>query len=264
MKNILVIMVVLTAVLALLAAGCRPAIQADRDTLFQVSTISALMKGVYEADIPVGLLKNYGDFGVGTFKDLDGEMLMLEGRIYRAQLNGTIVEVPDDTSTPFAEVTFLDTDATLQPPAGLNLNQLQTAIDGKLPSLNLFYAVRITGSFSYVKTRSVPAQVIPYVPLTEAIKGQQILEQRDVEGTIIGFRCPPYIEGVNVPGYHFHFINKDRTKGGHLLDCTTGPALVTLDNTANFIMELPGNKHFNEVNLGQSDQEGLKKVESGR
>ncbi|MGA9049217.1 MAG: acetolactate decarboxylase [Dehalococcoidia bacterium] len=262
-KGIIVILLLaLTTVAAL--AGCRPAIQADRDTLFQVSTISALMQGVYDGSMTLGELRPYGDFGVGTFKDLDGEMLFLDGKFYRAQLDGSIVSVPDDTITPFAEVTFFDHDVTLTPDKAMSLSELQAYIDSQLPSLNLFYAIEVQGHFAYMKTRSVPAQKQPYPTLTEAVKNQQVTESRDIEGTIIGFRCPPYIDGVNVPGYHFHFIDKYLKKGGHVLDCQTSDIKVVIDNTANFIMELPSNKHFYQVNLGQSDEQGLNQVEKGK
>ena len=244
--------VILASALIIIAAleGCRPAIQADRDTLFQVSTISALMQGVYDGGMTLGELRPYGDFGIGTF--------------YRAQLDGSIINVPDDTRTPFAEVTFLDNDVIVSPDKSMNLGQMQAYIDSLLPSLNLFYAIKVEGQFSYMKTRSVPAQSQPYPTLTEAVKNQQVTESHDIEGTMIGFRCPPYIDGVNIPGYHLHFIDKDLKKGGHVLDCQTSDIKIIIDNTANFIMELPGNKHFYQVNLGQSDQQGLNQVEKGK
>jgi len=192
------ILIILTT---LVAAGCSPEIRTDRDTLFQTSTISALMKGVYDGNMTVGQLRPYGDFGLGTFQALNGEMLELDSIFYRANLDGSITVVPDDTITPFAVVTFLDNDKVISVNQQMDLNQLQSYVDGQLASQNLFYAVKIEGKFSYMKTRSVPEQTKPYPPLTEAVKHQQVTEFHDVEGTIIAFRCPPYVDGVNVPGY---------------------------------------------------------------
>jgi len=246
------------------AAGCSPAIQVDRDTIFQTSTIGALMKGIYEGQMTVGELRPYGDFGLGTFEALDGEMVELDGRFYQVKLDGSVYAVPDSIKTPFAAVTFFDNDKAVGLDRQLDLNGLQSYMDTLLPGVNLFYAVRIDGKFSYMKTRSVPAQVIPYPPLTAAVKDQQVLEFRDVEGTMIGFRCPPYIEGVNVPGYHFHFLDKDRKQGGHVLDCTTSNVTIVVDKTAAMIMELPDTPDFNMLNLGQGQPEGLKQVEQGK
>jgi acetolactate decarboxylase len=246
------------------AAGCTPAIRTDRDTIFQTSTISALMKGVYDGNMTVGHLRPYGDFGLGTFQALNGEMLILDGKFYRAALDGTIAEVPDDERTPFAVVTFLDSDQLLASSQEMDLSQLQAYVDSRLPSKNLFYAVKVDGKFSYVKTRSVPEQVKPYPVLTEAIKNQRTAEFHDVVGTMIGFRCPQYVDGVNVPGYHFHFIDRARKMGGHVLECRTSLVKLTVDETPNFVMELPGTPGFYDADLGGGQSEGLRQVEQGK
>jgi acetolactate decarboxylase len=251
-------------VITLAAAGCRPALQADRDTLYQVSSISALMQGVYEGSMAVGDLHRYGDFGLGTFEALDGEMVELDGKFFQVKVDGTVVAVPDSIKTPFAAVTFFDYDKSYTLDRPVDLPGLQTYIDSLLPSLNLFYAVRIDGVFSNMETRSVPVQVKPYMPLTEAIKGQQVSEFSDVEGTMIGFRCPPYVDGVNVPGYHFHFLDKERKRGGHVLACTTSDITINIDNTASMIMALPETASFYRVNLDKAAAEALKQVEQGK
>ena len=245
-------------------AGCSPAVQLDRDTIFQTSTIGALMKGIYDGQMTVGELRRYGDFGLGTFDALDGEMVELDGKFYQIKADGSVYAVPDSIKTPFAAVTFFDNDKAVNLDTKLDLNGLQTYIDTLLPGVNLFYAVKIDGKFSYMKTRSIPAQVKPYPLLADAVKEQQVFEFKDVEGTIIGFRCPPYIEGVNVPGYHFHFLDKDRKKGGHVLDCTTSGVTIVVDKTAGMLMELPDTPAFNRLNLGAGAPEGLKQVEQGK
>ncbi|MBN1375291.1 MAG: acetolactate decarboxylase [Dehalococcoidia bacterium] len=264
MKKCSFLLVALLTLTAVIAAGCSPDIQTGRDTVYQVSTISALMKGVYDGSTTVGQLRPYGDFGLGTLQALDGEMLELDGKIYQAKLDGTMAVVPDDTLTPFAVVTFFDSDHAVRQSQPMDIKQLQTYIDSQVVSQNLFYAIKIEGKFSYMKTRSVPEQVKPYPELTEAIKNQQVSEFHDVEGTMVGFRCPPYVNGVNVPGYHFHFIDEDRERGGHVLDLQTEDVIITVDSTANFVMVLPGTHSFYDVNLGEGEPEGLKKVEQGQ
>jgi acetolactate decarboxylase len=261
-SSLIMAAVVLVATLA--AAGCRPALQSDRDTLYQVSSISALMQGVYEGSVTVGDLRKYGDFGLGTFDALDGEMVELDGKFYQVKLDGTVLAVPDSLKTPFAAVTFFDNDKSYTLDRPVDLSGLQTCIDSLLPSLNLFYAVRVDGVFSYMKTRSVPPQSLPYLPLADAVKGQQVSEFRDVEGTMIGFRCPPYVDGVNVPGYHFHFLDKERKRGGHVLDCSASDVSINIDNTASMIMALPETAGFYRVDLGKAAAEALKKVEQGK
>ena len=69
-------------------------------TLFQVSTSGALVQGVYERAVSSKLLLNYGDFGLGTFENLDGEMVVLDGAIYQARGDGKVLKIVDDVGTP--------------------------------------------------------------------------------------------------------------------------------------------------------------------
>lgn len=102
----------------------------------------------------------------------------------------------------------------------------------------MFYAIQNRWIFQYVKTRSVPKQNKPYRILSEVTKSQPVFEYKDVKGSLIGFWCPEYVGGVNVPGYHLHFISDDRTKGGHLLDIRFDKANVYEDVTDSFNMDL--------------------------
>ena len=67
-------------------------------SLFQVSTSRALVEGVFGGCLTVKDLKQHGDFGLGTYEQLDGEMIMLEGRCFRVIQNGQAIEVPFVTS----------------------------------------------------------------------------------------------------------------------------------------------------------------------
>ena len=77
----------------------------DHSTLFQVSTTGALVQGVYKGAVTVGELRKHGDFGLGTFEGLDGEMVVVDGRFYQVQSDGRITEPPDAAPVPFAVVT---------------------------------------------------------------------------------------------------------------------------------------------------------------
>ena len=47
---------------------------------------------------------------------------------------------------------------------------------------------------------------------------------------MLGFRFPAYAEGIEVAGYHLHFISDDRARGGHVLDSRAAAGLrVRLD-----------------------------------
>ena len=102
----------------------------------------------------------------------------------------------------------------------------------------------------------------PYPTLSEAIKAQKIFEFHNVKGTIVGFRCPDYVQGVNVPGYNLHFITLDRSAGGHLLDFNLENARVLVDSFTELNLALPDNEEFYQANLSENPQATLAKVES--
>jgi acetolactate decarboxylase len=260
----LVLLASVLAVMLLLPAtgGCAKSPAVDRETLFQVSTINALMKGSYDGVMSLGTLAKYGDFGLGTFDKLDGEMIEADGVFYQVRTDGKAYVISGTVMTPFACVTFFDTDHEEKLPTGLDYAQLQKFLDERLPTANIFYAIKIKGTFSYLKTRSVPPQVKPYPPLDEVTPHQSVFEFQNVEGTIIGFRCPPYVSGVNVPGYHLHFLTGNNAAGGHVLELTVQEATASIDDTPALSLRLPGpNSDFYTLDLTQSSEEQLGKVE---
>jgi len=248
------------ALLLISIAGCSH-FQGNRDVLFQTSTIGALLEGVYDGEITYAQLKRHGDFGIGTFNGLDGEMIGLEGRFYQIKADGKAYPVDDSMKTPFAVVTFFEPDKSAVLDKAEDLEQLEQFLDTLLPTKNIFYAIRIEGTFKYIKTRSVPGQNKPYPPLVEVVKNQPTFEFHNVKGTIVGFRCPGYVEGINVPGYHFHFITGDRKAGGHLLECHLEDVRIEVDYTSGFYMVLPKSEGFRKADLTRKKQKELKKVE---
>jgi acetolactate decarboxylase len=235
---------------------------ADRETLTQVGTIDALLGGVYDGEFSLRNLTKQGDFGLGTFNTLNGEMIVLDGKIYQVTSDGKVALAGLSGKTPMASVTYFDTDREIAIPAGTNFNSLIKIIDDVIPTENIFYAIRIEGKFSTVRTRSVPAQSHPYKPLVEIAATQPEFDLKDVAGTIVGFRCPPYVAGINVPGYHLHFLSTDKKSGGHLLAFTTAEdAVVQIDDTHRLTMILPHDQDFYGIDLATDKQTELEKVE---
>ncbi|HUV03330.1 MAG TPA: acetolactate decarboxylase [Desulfobacteria bacterium] len=172
------------------AAGYLPGYYSDQsqdDSLTQVSTIDALLNGLYDGVTPWGELKEYGDFGIGTFDGLDGEMIVEKGVCYQVKVDGVAYPVTDTMTVPFAAVTFFDVDRELPVSDGMNYTQLQDYLGSSIEERNIFYAVRIDGTFDYVKTRSLPGQEKPYPPLVEVTANQSTFDFHDVRGTIVGF-----------------------------------------------------------------------------
>ncbi len=232
------------------------------ETLTQISTIDAILNGIYDGVISYEDLKQYGDFGIGTFAGLDGEMLAFDGNFYQIKADGVAYEVSDKMTTPFAQLVFFDVDKTIPLGDDVSFENLDVYIDNTLPTENIFYAVKIEGTFDYIKTRSVPGQTKPYPPLVEVTAHQPEFEFHDIEGTIVGFRCPPYMDGVGVPGYHLHFLTDDRDAGGHVLEIDVREATAYIDYTSGFFMILPGEgSDFYDIDLTEDKSEELEKAE---
>ncbi len=147
-------------------------------------------------------------------------MVTLDGEFFQIKADGKVYPIADDQKTPFAVVTFFKVDKKISLPRIRDLKELQEILDRMLSSAENPCAIRIDGDFKYVKVRSVPRQEKPYPGLEDAIKHQTEFQLKNVRGTLVGFRFPLYMDGLNVPGYHFHFITADKKAGGHTLDCS--------------------------------------------
>ncbi len=245
------------ALILLLLAGCT----APKNTLTQVSTIDALLAGAYDGEVTAGELMRYGNFGLGTFDGLEGELIAIDHQVYQARADGSVVLMPATATTPFAAVVSFIPDKTPGITDVLTLKTFQTRVDDLAPNRNLFLAVRFDGYFTSMKVRSVPKQEKPYPPLAEVTEQQSVFEYIGVSGTVLGFRCPSFVKGINVPGYHLHFISDDKTKGGHILDFTTIGGNLQLDACNRFYMMLPEQDEFAKLDLSQDRSTDLEKVE---
>ncbi len=232
------------------------------DTIYQFSVIDALLEGVYDGEMNCGELKTRGDFGLGTFDNLNGEMLELEGVIYQVRADGNVCEINDSETSPFAVVTFFENDIEKNLDKKMTGQQVAAHIEELLPSRNIMYAIKINGEFEYMKTRSVAAQEKPYPRLIEVTEDQSVFEFNDTKGTIVGYWMPEYIEGINVPGYHLHFITEDRTGGGHVLDYTLTSGTIEIDRSDRFYLELPENENYLSKGFSADTEDELEEAEN--
>ena len=248
------------ALVLCLFTGC--AATQCRNTVTQISTIDALLAGVYDGQISCARLMEYGDLGIGTFDHLDGEMILLDGEMYQMKSDGKVVRPQKETSTPFAAVCWFSKDEAVELENPVNYARLKALLDKRIPNQNLFCAFKITGRFKKVRTRSVPAQKKPYPPLIQVTAHQPEFVAQDIEGIIVGFRCPPFVKGINVPGYHLHFISDSRKFGGHLLDFEMQKGECGVDICSNLFLILPESGALLEsVDLRKDRSRELKRVE---
>jgi acetolactate decarboxylase len=228
----------------------------SRHTLFQVSTSGALVAGLYQGVVSTAVILQHGDFGLGTFADLDGEMVIVDGRVFQAKGDGTVNEVGPDAEAPFAVVTKFDPEIdTTLPPTG-SLAELEALCDQLRPSNNIFYAIRLDGLFTSIKTRAVsppPANA----RLVEAAKVQSEFEFTHASGTLVGLWSPGFSSAFSVPGYHFHFLSDSRKQGGHLLACSSERLHVRIERLTDFHLALPANEAYLKADLSKNSADEL-------
>ena len=233
--------------------------------MYQVSLLQALTLGDYCGSVPVRVLRTKGDTGLGTFDRLNGEMIMLDGKVYRADSEGRAAEVSDDETTPFAIVTYFDEEekAVLKNVRDLNglISQLDEMYTGEHG--NYFQVVKVIGIFDGMKVRSVPAQKEPYRPLAEVMEAEQrFFSYEDIPGTAIGVYCPVYMGSMNFAGWHFHFISDDSSRGGHVLDLSFKEGELQWTAASAVNVDLPEGGLFRSCDFSIDQSDDVRRVES--
>ena len=233
----------------------------DDSALFQASTVSALLDGSYDGDMTFADLASQGDTGLGTLNGLDGEMIAIDGQFLRADVNGDVTEIMPNAYTPFAVVCWFRPGASLEVKGPAGLGALTKVLDTELASDLPVAVFRIDGTFSSVTARSVPVQSHPYRGLVEVLEDQNVFEIPETEGTVVGFRFPIYSEGVEVAGYHLHFVDADRKRGGHVLDLEILSGTVQAEFSDDLHVELPPGLDLGSTELAESTHEAIEKAE---
>ncbi len=256
------IVIIIVPITLLLISGCNTLnITKKGEQLYQISTIDALLAGLYDGDLHVSDVQRNGDFGLGTFDGIDGEMVVHEGIVYQVLSTGAVVKADANTGVPFASVHhFLsDFNATLKEIK--SYDALKSVLDNYTQCKNYPCAFKIQGTFDYVKTRSAPKASKPYPPLAEYItENQNFFTSEHINGTLIGYALPGYFKQLNVPGYHFHFISDDKKFGGHVLQVSLKNATLELDRLFDVKLKLLRTSEFEKSTL-QSEEDDLDEVE---
>ena len=251
-----------SSVSALVSEALAGYLDASLHTLFQVSTSGSLVEGVYAQAVTCAKILEHGDFGLGTFTGLDGEMVVLDGVIHRVQDDGKVSRAPPDAGAPFAVVTRFSPAA--DGPAGpvASFEELERLCDGHRRSNNLFYAFRLDGVFAHVRTRAVSPPP-DHGRLLDAAKSQKEFDFHDAAGTLVGIYSPGFSGAFSVPGYHFHFLSDDHTQGGHVLDVAAPSLRLRVEELNGFHLALPETETFLRADLSKDASADLKQAEGG-
>jgi acetolactate decarboxylase len=232
----------------------------DHHSIFQVSTSTAVVEGVFGGYVTVADLKRHGDFGLGTFDGLDGEMIMVDGECYQATAGGVANVAADDTGVPFGVVTRFHRDSSVSMGPAESLGEFERSIDNYRPSQNLFVGVRAEIDASRLSLRAA-CKAYPGEGLVEAVRHQSEFTAENLSGTLVGFWTPTYASAFNVPGYHFHFVDRERGFGGHVLDLEMAGGDVSFHFESDIHVALPETAEFLQADLRTDPTDALEITE---
>jgi acetolactate decarboxylase len=239
------------------------ALGVEHHTIYQVSTSTALVQGVYQGCVNVGTIKAHGDFGLGTYDSLDGEGLMLDGRVYQAVGDGTVNEPADSVSVPFWVSTEFEADRSVNIESVNTWEELCAQADALRTSENLFAAIRIDGLFDEIHYR-VACKTEPGTDLVTATSHQAEFTLQNIQGTLMGFWSPVYARTFNIPGYHLHLLSDDHLHGGHVLGVRAKNLKLQVMDANNITMALPESPAFLQADLTGDPTAALSKAEGAQ
>jgi acetolactate decarboxylase len=237
-------------------AALAESLDIEHHSIFQVSTSGALVQGLYQGCVSVADLRRHGDLGLGTFEDLDGEMILLDGRCYQARSDGSVVEADDAELTPFASVVNFAADCVEDVTDVASYEDLTAEIDRMRTSENGFVSIRATGTFRSLRLRAA-CKSESGVDLVTATAGQALFDFAGITGTLVGFWSPSYSKSIAIAGHHMHFISADRQHGGHVLDLSTDALFVELNDVNDVRLAIPETSAFLGADLTGDTTEAL-------
>ncbi len=213
--------------------------------LYQAGSFAILEKGEYSEVFSIDEMNRLGDFGVGGFEDMDGELLQLDGTVYQITIDGVVNTPPGDTGVCFGNTLKFTPESSYTIQETSSLEELNTIIRESLPDPEQIYAVRVDGPFTNLSFRSIPSQEEPYPPLSAVIDNQSVFHLENATGTIAGFWFPEWMDGVNYAGFHLHFITDARDAGGHILNAESGETTLSIQEVDQLNLYLDYKKEEN-------------------
>ena len=236
--------------------------------MFQVSTLQALMLGYSRPVISVSELLSHGNTGLGTFEDVDGEMIVLDGVCYRATENGHVVIADPNKGVPFSAVCNLKGKRSFELGAMKNIDELKTKLDLTIEEdfgLNSMHVVRIDGEFELIDARSESPYKSVHVSLKDILgKTQKAFQFKNIKGSLVCVYFPDYMDGINASGWHLHFLSEDKTLGGHVFEIIMKSGKGILDKINSIELKLPDEPMFDTYSLKNASEHEIKAVEQGK
>ena len=216
--------IVLATIVAFVASlsSQSSALAADDPHLTQVGTYDYLTQPDFTELAEIDAILTNETLGLGTFANLDGELVLLGGTVFQVRPDGRPRPAAADATTPFLQAVRFRPETSVPVPPGTLCSDMIPLIDAAAGSSDGIVAVRVRGTFTDLTTRSVTADPPPYQPLSTTIAEQTVFELGRQRAALVGFRQGPDALGIGQPGLHLHGLTSGLTAGGHVLSCKSG------------------------------------------
>ena len=241
-------------------AALAEALDVEHHSIFQVSTSGAIVEGLFQGCVSVADLRRHGDLGLGTFEDLDGEMILIDGRCYQARSDGSVTEAPDDELTPFASVVNFAADEVHTLATISTWEDFTQQVDAFRTSDNSIIAIRAHGHFDTMEVRTA-CKTESGTDLVHAVANQALFTFDNISGSLVGFWSPAYAQAISIAGYHVHFISDDRQHGGHVLQLTAKDLPLELHLVSDIHLAIPETQAFLQADLSGDTTAALQQAE---
>ena len=242
MKKIILLLIVLLLSGMLISAE-------GEGVVTQASTVNAVLNGLYDGEMTFGDLKKYGNFGIGYFHKMGGEALAMDGVFYRIKSDGLTEIVKDSDTTPFFTVTFFEANTDNFTNRKFDLKGLKEYLLTMMPRKKSFYAIKVSGIFDSLNARTFLSQAKPYPEVNQVLKTQTEFKFTNTEGILIGFYTPEFLEGIGIPGFHFHYLSQDKTRGGHVIDLNVNSVTIEFIEIPILQIVFPKNAEYQDSDL---------------
>lgn len=236
--------------------------------IYQASTLQALALGYTRPVITVRELLEHGDTGLGTFENVDGEMIVVDGVCYQAKQDGSIVLTNEEAGVPFAVSGFIKDGRRFAIEEMPDIEAIKQELTLKIEEdfgLNSVHIAQIDGFFDIIHARAGA----PYRSQNVSLKSILSKTQKDftferLEGTLVCVYYPDYMDGINAAGWHLHFISKDRKLGGHVFQVSMRYGECQLQKMDRIEIQLPKEAAFDTYSLKNASQDEITEVEQGK
>jgi acetolactate decarboxylase len=235
--------------------------------IYQASTLQALALGYTRPVITVRELLEHGDTGLGTFENVDGEMIVLDGICYQATTDGSIIRTEDSAGVPFAVAGFVKDGRKFKIEEKQDIDAIKLELTLRIEEdfgLNSIHVARIDGLFKSIHARAGAPYRSHHVSLKDILsKTQKDFCFENIYGTLVCVYYPDYMDGINAAGWHMHFLSKDRKLGGHVFKASMSSGECRLQKMDRIEIQLPREAAFDTYSLKEASQDEIEEVEQG-